>query len=243
MSNSGVLGAVAGGTLQIDDLVTNLGMIGALAGGSVLFVDDTVTNNGFIGANGADTMVGLEHAYIDGGTLGTANGGVIETLSGMSTFLDVTIANGSFVDTSANTMLGLQGSTVLDGGIAFEGQGTFKLEGAGAEITGESNTRVELDNFGTISGEGKIGADDRHFLLDNESSGVIDASGKRALIIDNDSRGSAGSQPGNAVINTGMMEATGHGGLTIDNTTISNATDAARTGQGRRAYTLTHHSR
>ena len=197
----------------------------ALSGGTITLAG-TITNFGTIGANGAGAIVDLEGAHISGGTLETSSRGIIEILSGTSTFSDVTLARGSFI-TDANAVLSLEGSTALGGTVRFEGTGPFKLEGAGAEITGESNTRVGLDNFSTISGEGKIGAGDRHFLLDNEGSGVIDATGQRALIIDNNSPGSAGTQPGNAVINTGLIEASGVGGLTIENTTISNATNAA----------------
>ena len=111
--------------------------------------------------------------------------------------------------------------------MTFEGDGTFRLEGAGAEIAGPAHTAVELDNDGTIEGAGKIGGDDRHFVLVNERSGVIDASGSRRSSSTTTAPEARNSQPSNAVINTGMIEATGHGGLTIDNTTISNATDAA----------------
>ncbi len=64
-------------------------------------------------------------------------------------------------------------------------------------------------------------------MLVNEQSGTIDANGQLTLTIDNDSPGSADTQPSNAVINTGTIEATGIGGLAIVNTTISNASDAA----------------
>ena len=197
----------------------------ALSGGTITLAG-TITNFGTIGANGAAAIVDLEGAHISGGTLETSIRGIIEILSGTSTFSDVTLARGSFI-TDADAVL-LEGSTALDWGRSgSKARGPFKLEGAGAEITGKSSQRVGLDNFSTISGEGKIGAGDRHFLLDNEGSGVIDATGQRALIIDNNSPGSAGTQPGNAVINTGLIEASGVGGLTIENTTISNATNAA----------------
>ena len=226
VSNSGSMTAAGGGTLQVDDNVTNFGLIQASIGGTILLAD-FIANSGTIGASGSDATVGLEAAHISGGALETDTGGVIETLAGTSSFSNVTIAGGSFVDAGADTVLRLKGTTSLDGTVTFEGPGTFKLEGAHTEITGKALRPVELDNDGTISGAGNIGGGDQHFVLVNERSGTIDASGQRALIIDNDSPYSASTQPGNAIINTGAIEATGAGGLTIENTTIVDATDAA----------------
>ena len=226
VSNSGTLTAAAGGTLQIDDRVTNLGLIQASVGGTI-FLADFIANSGTIGASGSDAIVDLKAAHISGGTLETDTGGIIETLAAKSSFSNVTIAGGSFIDAGADTVLRFKGTTSLDGTVTFEGAGTFRLAGAHAEITGQAHGPVELDNDGTISGAGKIGAGDQHFVLVNERSGTIDASGQQALIIDNDSPERASRPPGNAIINTGTIEATGAGGLTIENTTISNATHAA----------------
>jgi hypothetical protein len=226
VSNSGLMTAVDGGTLQIADRVTNFDLIQASDDGTILLADH-VRNSGTIGASGTNAIVGLEAAHIAGGTVETDTGGVIETLTGKSSFWNVTLAAGSFIDTDTHTVLRLERSTVLDGTVTFEGEGKFKLTGADPEIVGKGNAAAELDNDGTISGGGKIGDGDEHFALVNEASGVIDATGHRALIIDNDSPGSASTQPGNAVINTGLIEARGVGGLTIENTTISNATNAA----------------
>ena len=214
------------------DLINESGAtVTALSGGTILFAD-TVTNIGTIGASGADAIIGLERANISGGTLETDTGGVIKTLAGANAFVNVTIAGGSFLDSRANTVLRLQGSTVLDGTATFEGDGTFKLASTGAGIAGAAGDAVELVNDGTIAGAGHLGGGDRRFVLVNKQSGVIDASGPRALIIDNHSPGSASTQPANAVINTGLIEATGRGGLTIDNTTISNSFGAGHdTGQ------------
>ena len=226
VSNSGLMAAASGGTLQVADNVTNFGLIQASVGGTILLAA-IIANSGTIGASGSDATVGLEAAHISSGALETDTGGVIETLAGTSSFSNVTIAGGSFVDAGADTVLRLKGTTSLDGTVTFEGPGTFKLEGAHVEITGKALRPVELDNDGTISGAGNIGGGDQHFVLVNERSGTIDASGLRALVIDNDSPEGASKQPGNAVINAGTIEATGAGGLTIENTTIVDATDPA----------------
>ena len=156
--------------------------------------------------------------------LETSDGGVIETTKGQSSLLNVSIADGSTIDTHEFSSLDLRGTTTLDGTVRFEGDGTFELHGQ-ATIAGAAH--AELDNFGTIAGAGNIGGGNQNFVLVNEQSGTIDANGQLTLTIDNDSPGSAGTQPSNAVINTGTIEATGIGGLTIVNTTISNASDAA----------------
>ena len=180
VSNSGLMAAAGGGTLQIDDRVTNFGLIQASAGGTILLAD-FIANSGTIGASGPDAIVNLEAAHISGGTLETDTGGVIETIAGKSSFSNVTVAGGTFIDAGADTVLHLKGTTSLDGTVTFEGAGTFKLEGAHAEITGKAHGPVELDNDGTISGAGKIGAGDQHFVLVNERAGTIDASGQRGL--------------------------------------------------------------
>ena len=223
-SNSGTLTAAAGGTLKIADDVRNLGLILAQAGSSVVLLHDRIGNHaGVIKADGAGSAVDLEKAHIFHGTLETSNGGVIETTNGQSSFLNVSIADGSIIDTHQFSSLDLRGTTTLHGTVTFEGNGTFELH-RHATIVGGS--QAELDNYGAITGAGNIGGGDQNFLLVNEQSGIINADGRLTLTIDNDSPGSATDLPSNAVINTGIVEATGSGELAIVNTTISNASDA-----------------
>ena len=119
----------------------------------------------------------------------------------------------------------LRGTTTLHGTVrASKATARFQLH-RHATIVGGS--QAERDNYGTISGAGNIGGGDPNFLLVNQQSGTINADGRLTLTIDNDSAGSASNRPSNAVINTGIIEATGSGGLAIVNTTISNASDAA----------------
>ncbi len=225
VSNSGTMTAAAGGTLQIADDVRNLGLILAQAGSSVVLLKDKIGNHGgVIKADGAGSTVDLEKAHIFHGTLETSNGGVIETTNGQSSFLNVSIADGSTIDTQQFSSLDLRGTTTLHGTVTFEGDGTFELHRHATLVGG---SQAELDNYGTISGAGNIGGGDPNFLLVNEPSGIINADGRLTLTIDNDSAGSASNRSSNAVINTGIVEATGSGGLAIVNTTISNASDAA----------------
>ena len=261
--------AAAGGTLQIDDPVTNLGLIHAQADSSILItgrldnentvqatgpgaqvtlsggghnqaeaviaalsgglilLDERIHNAGLISASGAGSTVDLDKAVVVGGTVESSDGGVIATTAGQSTFLNVAIASGSTLEADQFSSLDLRGTTTIDGTVTFKGQGSFELHHT-AEIVGGSQP-AELDNFGTITGAGNIGRGDQHFVLVNEQSGTIDASGRLTLIIDNDSPGTASAPPSNAVINAGVIEATGSGGLTIENTTINNSA-AAGTG-------------
>ena len=224
-SNSGLFAAAAAGMLQIDDAVTNLGFIQAQADSTILIADRIHNRTGTISADGAGANVDLDKAVIHHGTVASRDGGIIATTHGQSTFVDVSIANNSTLETHQASSLDLRGTTTIDGTVTFEGQGRFELHHQAAIVGGSQH--AELDNFGTIAGAGNIGGGDANFVLVNELPGTIDASGQRTLTIDNDSPGTAGTQPGNAVINTGTIEATGSGGLTIENTTISNATEAA----------------
>ena len=91
------------GTLQIDDPVTNLGLIQAQAdstilitgrleqrgkglSGGLILLDERSTTAGTISANGAGANVDLDKAVIGGGTVESSDGGVIATTAGQSTF-------------------------------------------------------------------------------------------------------------------------------------------------------------
>ncbi len=201
-------------------------VIAALAGGTIL-LDERVNNAGSISASGAGSTIDLDKAVIVGGTVESGHGGVIATTAGQSAFLNVAVADGSTVETDQFSSLDLRGTTTIDGTVTFKGQGPFELHHT-AEIVGGSQP-AELDNFGTITGAGNIGDGDQHFVLVNERSGMVDASGRLTLIIDNDSPRTASAPPSNAIINAGVIEATGSGGLTIENTTIN---DSAAAGTG-----------
>ena len=203
-SNSGLFAAAATGMLQIDDAVINLGRIQAQADSTVLIASRIHNRAGTISADGAGANVDLEKAAIGHGTVASRDGGVIATTQGQSTFVDVAIANNSIVDTHQASSLDLRGTTTIDGTVTFEGQGRFELHHQAAIVGGSQP--AELDNFGTIAGAGTIGGGNPNFVLVNEQPGTIDASGHRALTIDNDSPGTAATQPANAIINTGTSK-------------------------------------
>jgi hypothetical protein len=204
-SNGGIIEAEAGGTIIID----------GFAGGNALF-----NGGGTIEAVGSGAKVELAGATIIGGNLETSAGGIIETISGNSTFDDLTIESGSEVKVSAGTSLTLEGTItdngtiedvagdpdlVIVGTVTLNGSGSVKLDGTGADIVGAATGTNTLDNFITIEGAGQIGGG--HLILDNELHAVIDANVNGAtLTIDT----------GNDVTNEGTLEATGGGILLIE---------------------------
>jgi hypothetical protein len=72
----------------------------------------------------------------------------------------------------------------------------------------------------TISGAGAIGAGDQTLKLSNQSNATIDADGSNTLTI----------HTGNAITNSGTLEATGSGGLVIDDAVTNSGTIEANGG-------------
>ncbi|TPL78844.1 VCBS domain-containing protein, partial [Mesorhizobium sp. B2-3-12] len=92
---------------------------------------------------------------------------------------------------------------VIQHGVTLQGGGQILLSDSAANIisgTGPDVSLVNIDN--TISGAGQLGGG----MLSLENRGTIIASGSNALVIDTG---------GSVVVNSGTLEATGSGGLTI----------------------------
>ena len=187
-------------------------IIEAARGGLITLGAIAITNSGTIEAIGENSTVELKGTSVSGGMLATQDGGVIETLSQTNTFSNVTLAGGSLIETHGGSTLGLLATTTLAGTVTFKGSGTFTLD-VRSEIVGQVGMSTELDNEGTISGAGKIGAGGRHFVLVNAQSGVIDASGGNPLILDTGS---------NTITNLGLLKATAGGELDVDSS-VNNA--------------------
>jgi len=223
--NFGTSEAVDGGTLTITGGIPNSGMIEAIGlgatvnlegggpantgtleardGGTLVLSNITVSNaGGTIEAIGSDAAVNLEGATITGGTLATSGGGIIETPTGTSTFVGVTIADGSFIETNDGTSIDLQGTTTLGGTVTLEGGGTFTLAGTGAEITRAAGANATLDNLGTISGAGTIGTGGMALVND----GVIDANDVDATL----------TLDPTSLTNDGTLEAINNATLAVD---------------------------
>jgi autotransporter passenger strand-loop-strand repeat protein len=236
--NRGVIEATTGTLVIQDSILVNTGTI--FSAGTLNIVASKINNTaGIIAANGPAAGIYLYGAKIFGGTLATPGNAVIQTLGSAASFLNaVTIIAGSTVRVSDATTLALEGTITNDGTIDVNGTGdatTLQIGPGHVRLTGGGEVQlsddsgnsisgaragVALDNAdNTIVGAGEIGNNsNRRLTLSN--GGTIDAHGNRTLVIDT----------GNTVSNRGVMEATGSGGLTIDDTVANTGTIEANGG-------------
>ncbi len=234
--------------------VTNTGLLEATAGGTLNLNNGTYINavgstQGMILANGG--TVNLNNgATIVGGTLQSENSGVIQNtntafLNGSTTTGAVTLVAGTSVAVLNNTTLQVEGSIVNNGNISMGsvGNGTFlevvgsatasaTLSGTGTltmdnnvnnAIYGAASTNV-FTNQETIQGSGDIGDNQLTFV----NQGTVNANVSNPLTI----------FANGGTTNTGTLEATTGGTLTLENYTIANtggtiqAIGATGTGNG-----------
>jgi hypothetical protein len=212
VTNTGTLEATAGGLLQISTTLDNLG--------GTVSVDATST-------------VEVYNATIQGGLLINSTGGTLETIG--SSALDgttqgaLTITTGSTYTASNNTNTYLYGSIVNHGtlvqiggngangllnignAVTLTGGGVVTLStqpgGGAAYLQGNNQTLTNVNN--TIQGTGVIG--NGNLVLVNDA--VVDATpegGSTGLVLN-----------GGVVTNTGTLEATAGGVLTIE-TNVTN---------------------
>ena len=239
VDNAGAILADDDGKVDIFDVqVTNelSGIIEAASGGVVTIDTANVANAGTIEALGAGSSVELSHALIEGGTLATGDlssavNGEIHVI-GESEFDGSTdsVTVNAFVQVDDGISLDLLGAIdnagtivlgsesgaqlTIEGPVTLSSFGEIALEGSASVITGAGDPSDELINSGnTISGSGTI----EDLTLDNQSGGVIDATGG-TLIIDT----------GHTVTNAGTLEATSGGTLQIEDS-VSNAAGGAMT--------------
>ena len=224
-TNSGLFEASNGGTLSLTSAVSNTGTFDATGGGTISIANAIANAGGVIKADGATVNIS---GQIDGGTLQTVNGGVMQTVvGGKATLNDVTIALGSTYQTvagaSANTVTKLegtidnQGTILATGGSSRNAQiallGNVMLEGGGAVQLGTTgagsanlfsatgtNSLLNVDNV--IEGTGSL-----KVLAGIDNGGTVDAnvSGKTLTVFTDN------------LTNTGVLEATGGGVLSIAN--------------------------
>ena len=210
--------------------VTNNRLLEATAGGTLSIVTNVTNTGANITATGSLGVVTISSgATITGGTLNTANGGVMDSLN-TATLQGVTISAGSLFTASNNTtttllgtidnlgtieqiggngqngFLSIAGATTLAGGgiVLLD---TIATNGGNAYIVGNGGTLTNTND--TIKGTGIIG--NGSLVLINH--GLIDAtpeSGTASLTLN------AGS-----ITNTSTMEATA-GGVLLITTTVNN---------------------
>ncbi|MFD2053585.1 VCBS domain-containing protein [Mesorhizobium calcicola] len=115
---------------------------------------------------------------------------------------------GGVIDNTGTIALDSAGSTtqleVIASGITLQGGGQIVLSDSDANVISGTSADVTLTNVdNTISGAGQLGGG----LLGLNNQGAIIATGTHALVIDTGS---------STIVNSGTLEATGSGGLTIN---------------------------
>jgi hypothetical protein len=186
---------------------------------TVAFADTTVTNDGgTIEAIGSGSFVDLADATVIGGTVGSRDGGIIQTVFGRNTLENVTISDGSEIRADFFTSLALVGLTTIDGTVTFEGLGLFTLGAASDQIVG-AGAGSTLVNDGFILGVGKIGdGNSAADALTLDNSGTIEAL-RGELVIDT----GIGPHSSATTVNDGLLDAFGPKAvLLIEQTTIDN---------------------
>ena len=217
----------------------------AVAGGAILFeqvslspsLSATLTNeaSGILeAANGGELAIdALGQTISNAGLIAAQDGGTVWLLDLVVNNTNTIEVNSAGTDPPVVTQL-LIGTVTLQGGNGTStGPGQLLLSDAAENIISSdgSDAAVLTNVDNTISGSGTIGdVTDPLFTLINDPLGVIDAgtnainpTAANALVIANDSPMTGDTLPSNAVVNEGLIEATGPGGLAIDDSTINNA--------------------
>ena len=223
-------------TLNGSGGITNTGVLEATGGGALTINTTVIDSGGNITVSGTGSSVNVNGATIEGGTLNSSAGGVLQTAVGTTAALDgstdgaIVISAGSTYTANNNSSTNLLGTVTdkgvlqLNGGanangflnissskVTLNGAGVVAMSdaagGGDAVLQGNGNTLINQD---TIRGTGIIG----NGSLVVVNSATIDAlsGGKGALTLN----GSGG------VTNTGVLEATSGGALTIS-TTVNDA--------------------
>jgi hypothetical protein len=184
--------------------------------GHAVTLDEAVLVGGVLQSTGAGAIDLVNFNTLDGRTSAVTNTGQIKMLDGGDLYLAGAITNSGTITldsgaTNANSFLRIAEATRLTGG------GTLRLgDGAGQRIVlGPSPTTTLTNVDNTIVGSGQLSANTLRLV--NQAGGTIDADGSHALTIES----GAGQTATNADVNTGLMEATGAGGLEITLTTIN----------------------
>ncbi len=140
-----------------------------------------------------------------------ANAGTIHLGPGVTLEVSGTLKNHGTIAVDIFTESEPGATLLIDGTVMLDGNGTVTLDGTNDRITGTytqaaASTLENVNNH--INGFGKLG--DGHLHLINDAGGVIDATGILTL------------NTGNTITNAGLLEATNHGTLDVQDRTIAN---------------------
>ena len=215
--NAGTIDQAGTGTLEIEVPTTNTGTIEATDGGTLEISGITVTNTGGTISTDSTSNLTLYAATVNGGSLSAASGGTIDgidrphlngvTITQGTTYLvnDYTYLDGNL--TNEGTIIVGNGNQLLvnASAVSLSGGGTITLD-AGSEIAGNSSSYSLTNVDNTIQGQGTI-----EDLTSFQNGGTVDALG--------------GTLETYEVLttNTGTLEATDGGTLTLFDSTVNNA--------------------
>jgi fibronectin-binding autotransporter adhesin len=245
MSNSGTVNANSSGntlTIQGTGGTTNTGVLEATSGGILSLTSGVNNNGGNITASGAGSTVDITRP-IEGGTLNTSSGGVMQTVTAAtldgSSLGAITISDGSTYTAGAGTVTSVLGTlnlgTSTGGTLALGGDmqlvRTETLSGpgsltmtAGSQIGTDGNGRTLINNA-LIQGAGVIGSStnplSNNLALNNTGTVNANSSGNTLTI--------AGT---NGTTNTGILKATGGGILSLTAGVNNNGGNITATGTG-----------
>ena len=236
VSNAGLMEATGAGHLRID--AENAGNA------------EDIANTGVIAAN-TGSIVTLEAGTITGGTLKTSGTGAIQVTTSGSSFV---VFDGSNQIVHTNAMINIEGNVEVSNGSTLGMAGTIRntgdiLDGFGSAIELFSAGTVKpttLEGLGTITlssasileGEaGLINVNDtisgsgiiENAALNNETSGVVDATGGGQLTINTGVSIGPTSGP-TAVTNAGTMRADSSSELFVANGVANSGTLNANNG-------------
>ena len=160
---NGVIDATGTNALVLDtsgELATNAGLIEATGTGGLLLQSTTVANGakGVIEANGAGSHVDLGTATIEGGTLKTANGGVIQAVD-RGSVLDGTV-DAVKVAGTVDIVNGTAAYLCLEGTI--DNTGTINIQSAGNDV------RLRMSANTLLTGTGAV-------IMSDSNNNTIDA--------------------------------------------------------------------
>jgi fibronectin-binding autotransporter adhesin len=177
VTNTNLLEATNGGTLDLQNNVTNSGG-NITANGGTVNLDGMTVSGGTLNVLGGGTMQTIGSAGLDG----TPTGGL--TLSNGSTY---TAGAGTRTDVNGNIILGtsgagsniaLSGEMRIVGNTTLSGPGTLTMA-TGSIISTTCNNCNTLTNNATIQGAGTIGAGSQsggsQVVLTNGATGVLSA--------------------------------------------------------------------
>jgi hypothetical protein len=229
--------------LILDGPVNNAGLMEATGAAGLTINAEDISNTGTIEAN-TGSVVNLQSGTITGGTLKTSGSGVIRIADAGSSFVfdgsneivhtNTIITVAGNVDVSSGSILDLLGTIRNTGNILDDSGSTIDLvsEGSSTHTVLEGQGKVTLSGDAVIEGTaGLLNVNDtisgsgivEEAGLNNETAGVVDATGGGQLIIDTGFPIGPTSGP-TTVTNSGTLQADSLSELFVGDAVLNNGT-------------------